>query len=433
MDRVTAHGRYFRDAHGRARLFRGVNLSGRSKQPPFVPFDDPRDMAPLRDMGFNAIRLLVIWEAVEPQRGFIDREYLQRLSRFVEQAQRQGIGVLVDLHQDLFSRSLGGDGAPEWAVEHKGEAANGRYWFMHYFWSSAVGRNFAALWRDEGGLLQAYLDMVRQVVRHFRQHDNVIGYDLFNEPMSRKRDLATGTFERTWLPEFHRRCSEIVAEEDPGRLLFIEPSPLAAFGVPTALRRPPGNSMVFAPHLYDVAAIGAGRYLPQASTFPRALKVVRDWAERADMPLFIGEFGVLNGLTEARAMIEDECSLLDRDFVSWTAWHYNPTEQDWNDENASIVAPGGVDREFTSAFIRPYPEALAGEPLHWDSREARPWSLTYQAEDCGRPTEIRIPPRWSASPGIEVEGAEYEWDADRGVVRVDAPRQTRVTVRLSRS
>lgn len=103
----------------------------------------------LRDAGFNAVRFLVNWEGVEPiERGKYDQRYLATIRKNVELANKYGIYVLVDMHQDSFSRHLAvnyhelsqeeepdpigrmlaalfppytdtvrGEGAPRWAVE----------------------------------------------------------------------------------------------------------------------------------------------------------------------------------------------------------------------------------------------------------------------------------------------------------------------------
>jgi hypothetical protein len=105
------------------------------------------EMKRLRDAGFNAIRLMINWEGAEPVRkGVYDTDYLDSLKVVVEAAGRYGIYVLLDMHQDMFSRFLAssynerpgatddigkllgalfppytdilrGEGAPRWAVQ----------------------------------------------------------------------------------------------------------------------------------------------------------------------------------------------------------------------------------------------------------------------------------------------------------------------------
>jgi endoglycosylceramidase len=150
------------------------------------------------------------------------------------------------------------------------------------------------------------------------------------------------------------------------------------------------------------------------------------------MPLFIGEFGVLNGTRGGARMMADECRLLDRAFASWTVWHYNPTELDWNDEDASIVAPGGGDRPWTPALVRPYPRALAGEPISWESGDDGPWKLTYRAIG-DAPTEIVIPKRWAGTGcRVRVEGAESRWLGDGTLLAIEKSRSEIVTVKIER-
>ncbi len=422
-------GPWIRDSRGRIRVLRGVNVSGRCKLPPFLPFEDVSALDPLVEWGMNTIRLLVMWEALEPERGQIDEVYLGRVRDIAVAAGARGLGVIVDFHQDLFARELGGDGAPSWAVTHRGKPARGRTWFYHYAHSAAVRRSLDAFWCDTGGIRSAYLACVRRVMTVMHEVDCVIGYDLFNEPMAGNRTVASGRFEREWLADFYRTGISLRDEVDPERLLFLEPTPLAAFGFPTALPGLRGRNLVFAPHIYDAAAILVSRYMPAASTFPRSLRALHEAAMRIGWPLFVGEFGVLNGIVGEATMMEDQCRLLDRRFASWTAWHYNPTDVDWNDEDASIVDPDGSDRPWTGALIRPYPRALAGEPVTWDSNSRTPWQLRYIAN--GEQTEIVVPSRW-ASDGCkpEVRGGAWQWDSAGRVLHVDADRASSVEVVL---
>jgi hypothetical protein len=139
--RLRADRSYLRDAHGRYVFFHGVNASCSTKAPvsidekdiatyvgrPFPLATARAELARIRDLGFSAIRLLVIWEAVEPvRRGQYDAAYLSYLREIVKLAGEHGLYVLVDMHQDIFSRHLkvkfnpeppfGDPGSLEWSL-----------------------------------------------------------------------------------------------------------------------------------------------------------------------------------------------------------------------------------------------------------------------------------------------------------------------------
>ncbi len=134
LTRAVTDRSYLRDTHGRYLMFRGINVSGSTKVPasidgkpltiadlkvpyntgkpsylgkPFAPADNDAELKKLRDAGFNVIRLLVNWEGIEPtKRGEYDQEYLKSLRAVVQKANEYGIYVLMDMHQDMFSRHL---------------------------------------------------------------------------------------------------------------------------------------------------------------------------------------------------------------------------------------------------------------------------------------------------------------------------------------
>jgi hypothetical protein len=161
LTRLTTDRTYLRDEHGRYVFFHGVNVSGSTKAPPvdatgfadytarpFPLADADLEFAKLRGWGFTSIRLLVMWEAIEPYgKGEYDADYLAYVRALVQKAGDHGLHVLLDMHQDMFSRHLNvkynrtpdatpgsleygllalvkpyndvvqGDGAPRWAVQ----------------------------------------------------------------------------------------------------------------------------------------------------------------------------------------------------------------------------------------------------------------------------------------------------------------------------
>ena len=73
----------------------------------------------LAELGFNSVRLITNWESIQPFRpgtcgdrgprydeNCFDLEYLDYYSQIIAKAKDHGIYVLVDMHQDVFSRHL---------------------------------------------------------------------------------------------------------------------------------------------------------------------------------------------------------------------------------------------------------------------------------------------------------------------------------------
>lgn len=119
ITRIATDRQYIRDQKGRYVFFHGVNVSGSTKFPyeqgttftyvgkPFPLAEADRHFQIIKDLGFNAIRLLVMWEGIEPhEKGRYDTEYLDYIEKIVAKANDYGIYVLMDMHQDIFSRHL---------------------------------------------------------------------------------------------------------------------------------------------------------------------------------------------------------------------------------------------------------------------------------------------------------------------------------------
>lgn len=128
---ITTSKKKFFDEMGRELLLRGVNVSGASKYPslksgsfvnrPFPLEEAQEHFARIRDLGMNHIRFITTWEAIEGGGpGLYDEEYITYVSNFCKLAADWGIYIVVDMHQDLFSRHLLGSGAPRWVLEAAG-------------------------------------------------------------------------------------------------------------------------------------------------------------------------------------------------------------------------------------------------------------------------------------------------------------------------
>ncbi len=254
MMNVSTKGPWFRDASDRALILRGVSVSGSSKVPsrpngathllegffehrnvsfvgrPFPLEEADEHFTRLRAWGLTVLRFLVTWEAVEHAGpGQYDLEYLDYLHAIIKKAGEYGFQVIIDPHQDVWSRFSGGDGAPGWTLEavgfdlaqfHEAGAAiihqlhgdpfppmvwptNGARVAAATMFTLFFGGNaFAPKTLIEGEPAQEYLQRhyiaaFQQVARRLQDLDCVIGYEVFNEPLSGfigLQDLTRPTF-----------------------------------------------------------------------------------------------------------------------------------------------------------------------------------------------------------------------------------------------
>ncbi|CAF4352989.1 unnamed protein product, partial [Adineta steineri] len=64
------------------------------------------DFAQIRKWGFNVIRLCLSWSALEPTPGNYSEIYLQRVEQIVQWASEEQVYVILDMHEDLYSRYI---------------------------------------------------------------------------------------------------------------------------------------------------------------------------------------------------------------------------------------------------------------------------------------------------------------------------------------
>ncbi|CAG8954883.1 hypothetical protein HYFRA_00008570 [Hymenoscyphus fraxineus] len=139
--RLTIEKGHFRDAHGREVTLRGINVAGDAKYPsdpdrpshiptdffdgdninfherPFPKEDAHLHFSRLKRWGYNTIRYVFTWEAIESRGpGIYDEEWIQHTIDILRLARDYGFYIFMDPHQDVWSRFAGGSGAPMWTL-----------------------------------------------------------------------------------------------------------------------------------------------------------------------------------------------------------------------------------------------------------------------------------------------------------------------------
>ena len=269
------------------------------------------DLAQMRGLGFDVIRLPVSWSQLEPTPGVYDQTYIDRIAQVVGWAGQQGIYVIIDMHEDNYSRftpersalsvppllaptqESGGhaDGAPPWAVIADGAPAvgvDGQAELDAYveaaftnFWLDAVPRDAAGHPLPQGdapgpGLQDHYIGALAALARRFKGDSTVVGYDIMNEPLPGLL-AAPGVFDQDYLFPFYRRVIDALTGahdgapcpvgtaygaacgyrdlgiDDTAHLFFVEPMALrnltdVAVGLSLPFTSDP--DIVYAPHAY---------------------------------------------------------------------------------------------------------------------------------------------------------------------------------------
>jgi endoglycosylceramidase len=394
---LRTDGSFFRDDHGRVVLLRGVDVAGNSKVPPFEPISDGAQLDPLPRDGLDAVRLLFTWEAYEPQPGVYDDNYLAWYTRTVEAAGARGLWVIVDFHQDAFSRfALAGcgEGFPSWALPSSVPPAtpdNGAAcadWGKRQLGDPQLGAAWDAFYADTSGVRTRYLMMVARVAAALASEPSLVGYDLLNEPAGD---------EVTQIGPLYEDAARAIRAVDATAILFVSPAGITSAGNATRLSRPTFGNFAYAPHFYDPGIFlyhGWGGS-DENGPFAEMTGTASAWG----VPLFVGEYGAPPSTDLVDPYLGTLHQQLDRALASGAQWVYTPgwtaTAKDgWNTEDFSIVDDTGALR--ANFRLRPTLQYVAGTPTAFtvsDETVARKnaLQLTWQHDPAAGETVLFAP------------------------------------------
>jgi len=504
-------GRYLTDSLGRRLELHGVNLVAKCgggavpapvpgtpcigpAQGPGLAFvlsptaTDPArrftaaDAATLARLGFNSVRLGIIWEGLEPGPSNVGpndsnycaphrpgtrfpplgradpydpavvRAYLARTDKVVRLLARAGLRVVIDMHSDVygsaFSNPTGetpwnGEGAPPWATCTGGQRfvappgwgsgydSRAVQVAIHHFFANDVRAN----------LLGQYARVWQAVARHYRHDRDVIGYEIYNEPndfLSRRfgAELQCDYGGREHEP---RSCAAsrpqappegligAIQQADPTHVVFFEPSGATDFGGAEDLGiseplRFRGLALAF--HVYG----SAPQQLHQTAVERR-----RTRTRQPGGPAWImDEFGALNIGPPIAAEVDSADALN----LSWTYW----SAMQLDDPTGADPVEGLLDQEtrrpypaVAHALAVPYPWATAGVPgrQSFDRRtRAFRYSWAPKPRTIKGPTEISVPAyTYPHGYSVHVTGGDIVSSRRARVLLVGAdPHHRRVSV-----
>ncbi|GIW45177.1 MAG: hypothetical protein KatS3mg077_2459 [Candidatus Binatia bacterium] len=388
------------DSEGRQVLLRGVNVNSlgdyyqdNPELPPVLPLseEDFREMAAL---GFNVVRLIVSWSALEPQPGEHDARYLERIREAVRWANTAGLYVVLDMHQDAWGKyiatprgtncggtrepAIGWDGAPEWATITDGRSTCRSPGVREL--APAVSQAFENFYADREGIQTAFVRTWAYLAGAFAREAGVAGYDLFNEPHWGTNIIGSGAK----LTGLYGRLIPAIREAERAaggfpHIVFFEPvltwPEESSLPDPEVMNDP---HLVFAPHSYAERGEANSPFAP--FTIEQVLEKARMHAQRYEVTFWIGEYGWFSDPPSNKARVLRYAAEEDRQRIgsAWWVW-----KQACGDPH-SILVPGGnppnlvirlhytacpgdivrgLVAEWAEVLSRPYPRAVPGRLL----------------------------------------------------------------------
>jgi endoglycosylceramidase len=452
---ASRHAQFVTDSGGGALILHGINVSGSAKDDPLrMPWVSRADAERVqRDWGFNVVRFLIFWDALEPAPGQYDEAYLDRVAERIAWFAAVGVYVILDMHQDVYGHfdesgaALGFDGAPPWAARTDGLAHRiVNPWSLTYI-QPGVKRAFDNFWNASGphaDVQQHYIAAWTHVAERFKDEEFVLGYNLMNEPFAGSAlagdfggfpvgdPARSKAFEETLFRSFYQRAIDAIRAVDSDGWIFYEP---LAFPVNNGGASHIGklvdprageDRLVYFPHLYAIVPELNQHYDPQQS--PELDSWIeergRDLRELQE-PMMIGEFGLpWDAGGNPLGYLEKILNMADEMTGGWAYWAYDPGN--W----APVAGADLHETPNVDVLVRVYPQRVAGKPIEYGyDPQSRVFELSFvDVNGVSGATQIYIPERRFYASGWRLDIADTagswtsQWDATRQVLSVTTAR-----------
>lgn len=451
MNALHIQDSHFEDTQGRRVILNGLNMVCKDPESSYLWPISEKEYIDLAAQGINVLRFGIIWAGVEPTPGCYDEQYLQNIRQHLQWAEKAGIYIFLDFHQDLYGISFS-DGAPKWAELTDGlPHITGDLWSDAYLISPAVNCAIEHFWKntevDGIGLMDRYLEMLRHTAGFFRDVPNLLGYDVMNEPypgtlgqaalaavlealpggadaqlkdqsekaqlisslndMSQYRRLTEllGTYtvpwEETVLCQFYSKAAAAIHSEMPEALIFTNPCYFTNLGTPCGLTRLDDNQ-VLAPHGYDLIVDTGFDALYEPGRIDYIFDQHLKTGQRLNLPVLVGEWGAFDGRPGNDAAAEQMIRILERNFWSHTFWTWSASIEKFPEWNY---------------LHRGYPVKTAGslESYCWKNNR---FQMSYTAAE--GETEVYIPDLASKKVAVVSGCACFDKKQDLLVIRAKA-------------
>lgn len=282
----------------------------------------PKDFARVRDLGFNHVRVPYWWGMLEDDAApgkFLDSGW-KWLDAAVQWSEQAGLYCVLDLH-----------GAPggQSKADHTGEKDRNAVWT-----NPALQRRTAAIWSA--------------VARRYKGSSAIAAFDLLNEPMDPPDNRI--------LVSFQMELARAVRRVDPRRLVIVEEGYRGLDKLPTPTGRD-RTGLTYSQHYYPTMGVNN----PTPEVHERFLRETMPKIDREQtrfaLPLYIGEWSVIQDSAGGGSMTRKHIDALDRRGWSWALWLYKqankvPVRECWGFyRNAKPIAMPDIQRDSAERIL----------------------------------------------------------------------------------
>jgi endoglycosylceramidase len=428
-DDVHVVGRTLRDGQGRQLLFRGYNAKaktlfdvtfpdGATPNETFYDFDE-RAATRFEQLGFNVLRLPVSWSGLEPHPHEYSEAFFSKIQAVLDLAAEHHFYVFIDMHQDAYSKWIGEDGEPLWAITPPptmilhGPSTDARRTTPQVL---EAGYSFFEDRKAQDGraLQAAYVEAVQEVVRRVAGNPVVLGYEAFNEPV---------VLIQSELEAFHARFAAGLHAIDADAPVLFEPIALrnetdAAYVSPTPWVNGPG---IYAPHIYT-AIFSVPSQNDWASKNPAVLApsmaAAHHEASAWATPLFVTEFGCDQSMARGPLWIAAELDLQDEYLASSTVWEFSGRGS-WG-----FYSEGYDEHAETAKTVsRTFPRAIAGDLVAIERPAPGHMLVKWRQTPAtrGLPHEVSMSSDYATGYRVLCDGSEVKLTAATGRATFTCP------------
>lgn len=296
-------------------LGRGINLGNKLEAPAEGDWGTPVEawMFPaIKQGGFGAVRVPTRWSAhADTALPYtIDPAFLDRVTWVVDQALGAGLMVVLNIHhyEEIFSAPTG------------------------------QRERFLALWR--------------QIAARFQDYPDDLAFEILNEP----HDSLT---PELW-NEFLVDALAVIRQANPDRWVAVGTGEWGGIGAMHRLHLPDDDRLIFTFHYYNPFTFthqgaewvsGSDAWLGTTWGSSRDRMAVRNdldsvaaWAQRHDVPVYLGEFGAYSraAMADRVAWTSFVAREAERRGFSWAYWEFDAGfgaygDGHWNELHGALI------------------------------------------------------------------------------------------------